>query len=196
MLFKIVAPFYDRFMKGSGLDYSSRLAAWLAPVEGKDLLDLGGGTGINAGPLALAGARVTVVDSSGSMLSRARAKNINCRLVRGDAANLPFTGGSFDIVLISDAWHHFTRQGRVMREVERVLRPGGRLCIIDFDRDMRSTRVLALLERLAGEPSTFWRPANLQGALGALGIHGDFQHLSSNQYLYRGVKDEAIQGDD
>lgn len=188
MLFSLIAPFYDRFMNLVGMDYSSRMVEWLSPVEGKDLLDLGGGTGINAGVLAGAGARVTIADWSQSMLARAGAKGLKARLVRADAAALPFSDNSFDIVLISDAWHHFRGQYRVIGEIARVLRQGGRLYVIDFDRSKIRTLYLIVGERLLGEPSTFWTPEDLAAAFKAKDIRGEFEYLTSNQFIYRGKK--------
>lgn len=189
MLFEIAAPFYDWFVKKVNMDHSSRIADWLSPVRDRDLLDLGGGTGINAEALAGAGARVTVVDFSRSMLARAKAKGIRASLIRADAADLPLPDGSFDIVLVSDAWHHFRRQGRVIVEIQRLLRCGGRLYIIDFDGRHPRTRILSVLERIAGEPSAFWTPGDLAAAFKSRSIRGDFRILEANQYLYRGVKE-------
>lgn len=189
MLFRLMAPFYDRFMKWAGMDHSSSMAAWLDPVEGKDLLDLGGGTGINASALAAAGARVTIVDSSDHMLDRARSKGLNARLIRADAGDLPLPDRSFDIVLISDAWHHFSGQDRVLSQIVRVLRPGGRLYIIDFDRKKLRTWYLIAVEKLVGEPSSFWTTGELDTALRSRGIHGEFRYLTTNQFIYSGVKE-------
>lgn len=188
MLFQLIAPFYDRFMKLVKLDYSSQMARWLSPVEGMDLLDLAGGTGINAVALAGAGARVTVVDASGAMLSRARSKKAGINIIKADAADLPLPDCSFDIVLVSDAWHHFREQGRAAAEVARVLRPGGRVYIIDFDRDKFRTKYLMVLERMLGEPSTFMTPQELSGFFGSRGITGEYRYLTSNQFIYKGFK--------
>ncbi|MFZ5646916.1 MAG: class I SAM-dependent methyltransferase [Bacillota bacterium] len=193
MLFEVVAPFYDRFMRFAKLDYSSEMANWLAPVEGRDLLDLAGGTGINAVALSGAGARVTVVDASGAMLARAEAKKADIRIVRADAADLPLPDSSFDIVLVSDAWHHFRDQGRVAGEVARVLRPGGRVYIIDFDSKKFRTKYLIMLERILGEPSTFISPGELAGVFRKRGISGEFRYLTSNQFIYKGCKPLKIE---
>lgn len=90
-------------MKIVKMDYSERMADWLAPVWDKDLLDLGGGIGINAGALTEARARVTV-DSSRSILAQAKAKGIKAELIQADAGALPLPEVSYDIVLVSDAW--------------------------------------------------------------------------------------------
>lgn len=188
MFFQLFAPFYDGFIKFVKVDHSGKIPGWLAPVCGMDVLDLGGGTGINAAALAGAGARVTLVDSSRGMLKRAAAKRLAVRLVLADAASLPLHDGTFDIVLVSDAWHHFRDQAGVVREVARVLRPGGRLCIIDFDPCSKVTKTIALLERMAAEPSTFTLPDKLVEMLHRGGIEGAYCHLQSYQYVYIGVK--------
>ena len=55
--------------------------------------------------------------------------------VRGDSERLPFESGSFDIVTCANSFHHYPRQDRAVAEMRRVLRPGGRLMIIDGYRD-------------------------------------------------------------
>ncbi len=188
MLFELMAPFYDWFIKVANVDHSRRMPEWLAPVEGMEVLDLGGGTGVNARTLTGAGSRVTVVDASRAMLDRAAAKKVPARLIQSNAVNLPLPDESFDLVLISDAWHHFRDHAGVVHEVARVLRPGGRLYIIDFDPQKGKTRFLALLEKLVAEPSTFTIPDNLVEMLRQAGIKGDFHYLTANQFIYKGVK--------
>ena len=188
MLFELMAPIYDWFVKVANIDHSGKMPEWLAPVKDKEILDLGGGTGVNSRTLAAAGARVTVADFSQAMLNRAATKKVPARLIRADAASLPLPDDSFDIVLISDAWHHFRDHPGVVREVARVLRPNGRLYIIDFDPGKRKTRFLAILERLVAEPSTFTPPDKLVEMFLSAGIQGNYRYLTSNQFIYAGVK--------
>jgi demethylmenaquinone methyltransferase/2-methoxy-6-polyprenyl-1,4-benzoquinol methylase len=58
---------------------------------------------------------------------------MTAQLVQAKAEALPLPDSSFDLVLISDAWHHFVDQNGAVSEVVRVLRPAGRLYIIDFN---------------------------------------------------------------
>lgn len=192
MLFDLMAPFYDWFIKVVNVDHSDEIPEWLSPVEGMEVLDLGGGTGINARTLVNAGARVTIVDYSHAMLNQAETKKVPATLIQADATNLPLLNESFDIVLISDAWHHFRDQAGVAREVARVLHPGGRLYIIDFDPLKRKTKFLALLERMVAEPSTFTAPKNLVKMFKFVGIKGDYRFLTSNQFIYNGIKESRL----
>lgn len=188
MMFKFMAPFYDRFIRFAGIDHSMSIPDWLAPVKDMEVLDLGGGTGMNAEILSRAGAKVTVVDTSQAMLKRAAAKNMSALILHAKAEALPLPDEAFDIVLISDAWHHFRDQAGVISEVARVLRPAGRLYIIDFNAGGRVTKTLAFLERLLAEPSAFPKPGILVEKLRQAGIEGACRDLKFDQFIYSGSK--------
>ncbi|MCB2093263.1 MAG: bifunctional demethylmenaquinone methyltransferase/2-methoxy-6-polyprenyl-1,4-benzoquinol methylase UbiE [Rhodobacteraceae bacterium] len=113
---------------------------WLAPGPGQDLLDVAGGTGdiafrfLNRAP----GARATVLDMTQSMLiegrKRAEADNLANRLdwVVGDAMALPFPENRFDVYTVSFGIRNVTRIADALSEAFRVLRPGGRLMVLEF----------------------------------------------------------------
>jgi ArsR family transcriptional regulator len=103
----------------------------------RDLLDIGTGTGRM---LELFGARVQQavgVDLSREMLAVARVNLERAGLRNGsvrqaDMYQLPFPGGSFDAVVIHQVLHYAERPPAAIAEAARVLRPGGRLLVIDF----------------------------------------------------------------
>ena len=113
---------------------------WLAPRPGQRLLDVAGGTGdvsfrfLKRAP----GAHATVCDMTESMLvegrQRAEAASMAEALdwVVGDAMALPFASNSFDVYTISFGIRNVTRIGDALREAYRVLRPGGRLMVLEF----------------------------------------------------------------
>ena len=113
---------------------------WLAPRVGQRLLDVAGGTGdIAFRFLARApGARATVLDMTESMLvegqKRAEAENLSDRLdwVVGDAMALPFADNSFDVYTISFGIRNVTRIADALSEAYRVLKPGGRIMVLEF----------------------------------------------------------------
>ncbi len=113
---------------------------WLAPRAGQSLLDVAGGTGDVAFRfLARAGqSNATVLDMTESMLiagrARADAEAMADRLswVVGDAMALPFADNSFDVYTISFGIRNVTRIPDALREANRVLRPGGRLMVLEF----------------------------------------------------------------
>lgn len=113
---------------------------WLAPRPGQRLLDVAGGTGdvafrfIRRAPSATA----VVCDMTESMLvagrQRAEAEQLagNLDWVVGDAMALPFENNSFDVYTISFGIRNVTRIADALREAYRVLRPGGRLMVLEF----------------------------------------------------------------
>lgn len=113
---------------------------WLAPRDGQRLLDVAGGTGdISFRFLKRApGARATVLDMTESMLvegqKRAEAESMAEKLdwIVGDAMALPFEDNVFDVYTISFGIRNVTRIPDALSEAYRVLRPGGRLMVLEF----------------------------------------------------------------
>ena len=120
--------------------WKNAMMDWLAPRDGQQLLDVAGGTGdiafrfLKRAPRA----RVTVCDMTESMLvegrKRAEAETLADRLgwVTGDAMALPFKDNSFDRYTISFGIRNVTRIPDALAEAFRVLRPGGRLMVLEF----------------------------------------------------------------
>jgi demethylmenaquinone methyltransferase/2-methoxy-6-polyprenyl-1,4-benzoquinol methylase len=113
---------------------------WLAPRAGQKLLDVAGGTGdvafrfLGRAP----GSEAVVLDMTESMLiegrKRADAEKLADRLgwTVGDAMALPFEDNSFDTYTISFGIRNVTRVQDALNEAYRVLRPGGRLMVLEF----------------------------------------------------------------
>lgn len=105
------------------------------------LLDIGCGTGrlLSRVVAARRGMEAVGLDLSSPMLemcvARCRFWNERTAVVRGDSQHLPFANDSFDAITCSHSFHHYPDQVRVVAEMHRVLRPGGRLLVIDGYRD-------------------------------------------------------------
>jgi demethylmenaquinone methyltransferase/2-methoxy-6-polyprenyl-1,4-benzoquinol methylase len=113
---------------------------WLAPRPGQKLLDVAGGTGdVSFKFLKRAGhGHATVCDLTEGMLiegrKRAEAEAMQDSLdwVVGDAMDLPFENNTFDVYTISFGIRNVTRPQEALNEAYRVLKPGGRLMVLEF----------------------------------------------------------------
>ena len=113
---------------------------WLAPRPGQRLLDVAGGTGdVSFRFLKRAGeGHATVLDLTEPMLiegqKRAEAESMSNSLdwVVGDAMALPFEDNTFDVYTISFGIRNVTRPSEALSEAYRVLKPGGRLMVLEF----------------------------------------------------------------
>ncbi len=113
-----------------------RLSRLLDKGSQAHVLDLGCGAGHAAFALAQSGARVTAYDLSPQMLALVAGESVrrdlpNITTRQGVAEQLPFADASFDLVATRFSAHHWSDVGAAMAEVRRVLKPGGKLVVID-----------------------------------------------------------------
>ena len=135
-MFDRIAPVYDvmnRVMT-AGLDVRWRkLAAQSAVRQGDRVLDAACGTGDLALADLAAGARhVTGLDFSAGMLERARRKGAAVEWVQGDMLALPFADETFDAATVGFGVRNVSDLELALTELRRVLRPGGRLAILEI----------------------------------------------------------------
>ncbi len=120
--------------------------AWACTRAHGDVLEVAIGTGLNL-PFYGTGAKVSGIDLSPAMLdiARNRAAELgrDVELREGDAHELPFGDGSFDSVVCTYSLCNIPDVGRAVGEMERVLKPGGSLILVDHIRS-ESRLVLAI----------------------------------------------------
>lgn len=176
-VFSSVAGRYDLMndLMSAGLHrWWKRFAVELSGVRpGSRVLDIAGGTGdltsllaSRAGPHG----EVWLSDVNAEMLSIGRDRLIDqgraVPAVRCDGEQLPFPGEYFDCVTVAFGLRNMTRKERALAETLRVLRPGGRLIVLEFSRvwkplaplyDTYSFKVLPLLGRLVARDAESYR---------------------------------------
>ena len=141
------------------------LLGLLGDPAGRQILDIGCGDGALACTLAARGAVVTGVDPDPTMLAAARGRaeraGILTTFVAGSVDRLPFPDASFDVVVAVTVLCFVPDAAGAVREMARVLRPGGRLVIGELGR----WSVWALIRRLRGwRGSATWRAARFRSA--------------------------------
>lgn len=109
------------------------LVAAVAPARGTSVLDVATGTGLVAERLLRRGARVTALDQSEQMLAAARARlGPAAQVVLGEAERLPFPDGAFEALTFTYLLRYVDDPGATMAELARVVRPGGRIGMLEF----------------------------------------------------------------
>ncbi len=134
-MFGAIAGRYDLLNRilslGTDRRWRRRACVELAAAPGELAVDLCCGTGDLARELAGRGVTVMAADFSREMLSRAAAKGVP-RLAEADCLRLPFREGAFDLVTVAFGARNLADMPAGLREMRRVLRPGGRLGILEF----------------------------------------------------------------
>ncbi len=150
--------------------------------QGKTVLDLGCAGGFMAEAMAKRGAEVTGIDPASAAIDAARAharqEGHDIRYDTGVGEDLPYQDGVFDAVVCVDVLEHVADLDQVLREVARVLKPGGlflydtinrnpvaRLATITVAED-----ILRLLPRGTHDPAMFIKPAELTSAMTRAGL--------------------------
>jgi demethylmenaquinone methyltransferase/2-methoxy-6-polyprenyl-1,4-benzoquinol methylase len=179
-MFDRIAPVYDvmNHVMTAGLDRRWRRLTVEAVVQpGARVLDACCGTGDLAIAAEREGGIVTGLDFSGEMLVRARRKSSTIVWVQGDVLALPFVDGSFDAATVGFGVRNVADLRAGLLELRRVVRPGGRLAILEITQprgplkpffSLWFDRIVPLLGRvLPGGKAYTYLPASVRRFPGA-----------------------------
>ena len=175
-MFDSTAPDYNRMETilglGTGSWYRGQALLRAGMKPGMQVIDIGVGTGLVASQAAsILGdpTMVTGVDPSTGMLHNARVPD-GVKLVEGTAERIPFPDASFDFLSMGYALRHISDLSLAFAEFHRVLKPGGRVCILEITKPEKPIAamllkaylrgIVPLLARLAlrnGNTSVLWR---------------------------------------
>jgi demethylmenaquinone methyltransferase/2-methoxy-6-polyprenyl-1,4-benzoquinol methylase len=135
-LFAPLGPSYDRV--GAALSFGQdplwrRFLVSRLPKDRGHVLDVATGTGLVAAELRRTGFHVTGLDQSAEMLARARQRfGDGVALVEASAEQLPFDEATFDHLTVTYLLRYVTDPGTTLRELARVVRPGGVVASLEF----------------------------------------------------------------
>src|SRR6478752_1153847 len=185
-LFATIADRYDLITAllsyGQDARWKRRLVALAEVRRGERALDLASGTGDIAFAVAARGGKAVGLDITHRMLQLARAKSHAAPFVTGDMAALPFASGAFDLVTTGYGLRNVPDLQSAIDEIARVLKPGGRMLSLDFNKPQNAivrgaylaylTAVGSMLGwMLHGDPDTYrYIPASIRRYPGAQGV--------------------------
>ena len=163
--FGAIAEQYDQYRPAP----PSGSASLLGDLHGLEVLEVAAGTGLWSRFLIECGATLTIVEPDDDMRAVLERQSPQVRSLVGTAESLPVADASFDVVVVSSAWHWFS-QPEATHEMARVLVDNGRLFVLwnGFSRDLEWVNELSKLRDSNRDPLVrlrSWRAAELSDGL-------------------------------
>lgn len=188
-MFDYIAPIYDNIMNLFGPDPNEWLSKEVPSSVKVIILDVGGGTGEVISNISKTNKNIEgfIVDESKKMLKQGLSKDIS-GLILGRSSYLPFLENTFDMIICIDAFHHFKGKKDSLREMDRVLRSGGKIFILELNPKKIITRLIELGEKLLGESSKFFDSHQIRKYFVEKGYEVHIKKINSFQYILSAKK--------
>jgi len=164
---------------------SSLFFQMLAPAGGERILDIGAGEGKVADRVmkAAGGAEVYAVEPDEKRVASIKKEFPSLRSSVGGAESLPFDDSYFDKAYTTMALHHFADLDMALREIARVLKPGGSFVILEVEPSSGLGRLFRLFGRVIGEHMGMLTREQLQGRLEQAGFRVVRSSGEGSRYL-------------
>jgi ubiquinone/menaquinone biosynthesis C-methylase UbiE len=179
-----MASYFERHRLDAFAGSTERMRQELDASSAHALLDIGGGTGAVVEAVAGGCPRVVVLEPHERRRRSGAKRRPQFEFVAGTAERIPFPDATFDRAIASVSLHHFHDVGAALAEIRRVLAPGGRLVIFEFDPRGKQGR---FLHRFAGHVSLV-TSEELAAKLRAAGFSAVETFASSPGYVLRGTR--------
>ena len=157
-----VARWYEKVTRKDSEEFRSEAGRFASLLpDGGDVLDVAPGPGFLAIEMARGGKlRVTGLDISKTFVELARKNateaGVRAQFRQGNASDMPFAANSFDFLVCRAAFKNFSEPEKAVREMHRVLRPGGTGVIIDLRKDVPMTAIRRYVHSLGLDVWSRW----------------------------------------
>jgi ubiquinone/menaquinone biosynthesis C-methylase UbiE len=125
------------------------------------ILDIGGNTGKVTEAYSKNCKEVVVLEPKRSIVEYGRSHRPNIKFIEGQAENIPLPDGYFDKVIASASFHHFSDQDKALEEMKRVLKPDGKIIILEIDPNTPRGKRLKFCETLFHTGAKLYQPSQL-----------------------------------
>jgi demethylmenaquinone methyltransferase/2-methoxy-6-polyprenyl-1,4-benzoquinol methylase len=125
------------------------------------ILDIGGNTGKVTEAYSNNCEEVIVLEPKRNVVEYGKSRRPNIKFVEGEAENIPLPDAYFDKVVASASFHHFSDHDKALEEMKRVLKPDGKIIILEIDPNTRRGERLKFCETVFHTGAKLYQPAQL-----------------------------------
>jgi ubiquinone/menaquinone biosynthesis C-methylase UbiE len=125
------------------------------------ILDIGGNTGKVTEAYSNNCKEVIVLEPKRNVVEYGKSRRPNIKFVEGEAENIPLPDAYFDKVVASASFHHFSDHDKALEEMKRVLKPDGKIIILEIDPNTRRGERLKFCETVFHTGAKLYQPAQL-----------------------------------
>jgi ubiquinone/menaquinone biosynthesis C-methylase UbiE len=126
------------------------------------ILDIGGNTGKVTEAYSNNCKEVIVLEPKRNVVEYGKSRRPNIKFVEGEAENIPLPDAYFDKVVASASFHHFSDHDKALEEMKRVLKPDGKIIILEIDPNTRRGERLKFCETVFHTGAKLYQPAQLR----------------------------------
>ena len=159
------------------------------------LLDVGGNTGKITDFYARDCKEIVILEPKHALVKYGRTYRPYIKFVEGGVENVPLPTEHFDRVVASASFHHFQNQDKALEEMKRVLKPNGKMSIIEIDPKTGRGKRLKICERILHTGAKFYEPFELKKKVEDHGLKVLSVKCTNLGYFFTAVKEPSLSVD-